>query len=243
MVAMVLYMRSDGELEQLKRLSKDATAWLSEESLKLDTAKEPEMAIRYLNQDQVLDLACMDVAKAEDIEILRELRQKHLQVEILLVADASVSPMEYLTPDIRASSLLLRPYRENQCRQVVLDFFRSYFRSREKVDEKAALLIENRDGKTIIPYRRIYYVEVRERKIFIRLKDKEYSIYDSLEHMLTLLPDTFLQCHRSFVFNSEHFDSVKLSENTIYLEHGISVPLSRSFKAEIKEFVNGLRSI
>lgn len=243
MVVMILYMRNHLEQKQIEQISKDATAYFSEEMLTLETFQKTEKVTEFLNQKQLLDLACMDVMKEEDIHLIKKVRDQYLQSEILLIADSRISPMEYLTPEVRAASLLLKPYEEKQCKQVLYQFFRSFYQSRGGTEEKDALILENRDGKTKIPFHLIYYIEVRERKLFIRLRDKEYSKYDSLENILKILPESFLQCHRSFVFNTEYFDSVKLSENMIRLEQDIFVPLSRSFKPKIKEFVHGLHRV
>lgn len=243
MTVMILYMRNLLEQKRMEQISKDATAYFSEEILTIEKFQKAETAAEFLEGKQLLDLACMEVMKAEDIQLIKKVRNFYMQSEILLIADSRISPMEYLTPEIRAASLLLRPYEEKQCRQVLHHFFRSFYQNRTDADEKCSLILENQDGKTKIPFHLIYYIEVRERKLFIRLQNKEYSRYDSLENILKILPDSFLQCHRSFVFNTEYFDSVKLSENRIRLEHDIFVPLSRSFKPKIKEFVHGLHRV
>jgi len=147
--------------------------------------------------------------------------------------------MEYLTPDVRAASLLLYPYRDGQEKQVFREFLKNYLEGRQAASDQDFLIIENRGGRTAIPFRQIYYIEVRERKIFVRIENKEYCKYDSMEHMLSQLPDTFIRCHRSFAFNAQHLDTVRLSENAVYLDHGIMVPLSRSYKPAVKEYVNG----
>ncbi|MGN0290477.1 MAG: LytR/AlgR family response regulator transcription factor [Lachnospiraceae bacterium] len=239
---MILYDKVQKEQERLKKVIKDAVAYFSEEQLEMVCVLSPKAVQEFLDGRQILDLACMDVSGGEDIRLLRSLRGQYEESELLLVADTDISPMEYLTPDIRAASLLLRPFEGEQCRQIIWEFFRSFYQSREQVDEKKVLLLENRNGKTAIPFHQIYYIEVREKKIHIRLKNKEYSRYDSMEGIMKVLPDSFVRCHRSFVFNAEHLERVKLSENMIYLEHGIMVPLSRSYKPEVKEFVDGLRS-
>lgn len=243
MTVMILYMRNLPEQNHMEQISKDATAYFSEEILTIEKFQKAETAAEFLEGKHLLDLACMEVMKAEDIQLIKKVRNFYMQSEILLIADSRISPMEYLTPEIRAASLLLRPYEEKQCRQVLHHFFRSFYQTRNDADEKCALILENQDGKTKIPFHLIYYIEVRERKLFIRLQNREYSRYDSLENILKILPDSFLQCHRSFVFNTEYFDSVKLSENRIRLEHDIFVPLSRSFKPKIKEFVHGLHRV
>ncbi|MBO5303967.1 MAG: LytTR family transcriptional regulator [Lachnospiraceae bacterium] len=240
MVAMMLYDRNTGELVALRTVSRETFARISEENLELQCISVEKTILAEIEKCQPMDIACVKISGEKEIELLRYMRSSYEQLEILIIADKDISPMKYLTPDIRAASLLLAPYKEKDCQTVMKDFLQSFFQGREQLDEKKVLVITNREGKITIPYHQVYYIEIRERKVFIRLRDKEYSLYDSLEHMLEKLPEMFVRCHRSFVFNTQHLDAVKLSENTVYLTHGITVPLSRSYKPAIKEYIHGL---
>ena len=91
------------------------------------------------------------------------------------------------------------------------------------------------------PYSQIYYIEVRGKKIFIRLKEKEYSKYDSMEHVMEELPDQFIRCHRSYTVNKEYIVGIRLSNNLIMLEDDIIVPLSRRYKADMKAYMKEVR--
>ena len=241
MVTMIIYGSRRREPEAFGRLAKDIFAYLSEEELELYCFSTLDTVREYLTEGSLLDLACIGVTGREEIALLRQIRGLYAQAELLLVADASISPMEYLTPAVRAASLLLYPYQEKQKEQVLRGFLRSCLQDRVQnaSGEKDFLVIENREGRIVIPYHQIYYIEVRERKIFIRIKNKEYSKYDSMEHMLEQLPDIFVRCHRSFAFNMQHLDRIRLSENAVYLEHGMMVPLSRSYKSAVKEYMHG----
>lgn len=241
MVTMIIYGARNKEAEGFGRLTKDLFAYLSEEELKLYCFSRLDTVREFLTGSALLDLACVGVTGREEIALLHQIRGLYAQAELLLVADASISPMEYLTPAVRAASLLLYPYQEEQKKQVLRGFLKSCLQDRlqNASGEKDFLVIENREGRTVIPYHQIYYIEVRERKIFIRIRNKEYSKYDSMEHMLEQLPDMFVRCHRSFAFNIQHLDRVRLSENAVYLEHGMMVPLSRSYKSAVKEYMHG----
>lgn len=236
MVTMIIYGPRRKETESFEKLTKNMFAYLSEEELQLycfctlDTVKE------FLSKGMLLDLACIGVTGQEEIALLQQIRGLYGQAELLLVADSCVSPMEYLTPAVRAASLLLHPYKEQQREQVLRGFLRSCLKARAGHDlkDKDFFVIENREGKTVIPFDQIYYIEVRERKVFIRIRNKEYSKYDSMEHLLGQLPDIFVRCHRSFAFNMRHLERIRLSENTVYLEDGMMVPLSRSYKSAVK---------
>lgn len=240
MIAMFVYDREQRELESLKQLSKETVAYLSEETLEMYSFSSPRAALDFAAQGETLDLACIRIRGKEEICLLRLLRKHFLQLDFLLVADRAVSPMEYLTPDIRAAALLLYPYQPGQQKQVWEIFLKDFLAKRNTDGAEEMFVVENQSGKIPIPVAQIYYIEVRERKIYIRLRNKEYVQYGALEHVMRKLPDTFLRCHRSFAFNTHHLDLVKLSENAIYLEHGIMVPLSRSYKASVKEYIHGL---
>lgn len=174
------------------------------------------------------------------MRLLKSVRKQFEAAELLIVAESTVSPMEYLTPDIRAASLLIRPFGKKQAADVLREFFCSVCSGRSGEEERV-IVVENRQGKISVPVNQIYYAEVRERKVFLRLRTKEYGQYTTMENIMGLLPDYFLRCHRSYAFNARYLERIRLSENTVYLRHGIQVPLSRSYKPALKEYVNGLR--
>ena len=243
MVTMMVCIPGRREAESFGKLSRELFAYLSEEEFKLHCFFTLQETWKFLETGALLDMACIGVTGQEEIKLLRQIRKQYAKVQLLLVADASVSPMEYLTPDVRAASLLLHPYEAKQKERVVRGFLKSCLEEHAQDggsgNDKDVLVLENREGRTVIPYRQIYYIEVRERRIFIRIQNQEYSRYDSMEHMLGQLPDIFVRCHRSFAFNMQHLERVRLSENTVYLEHGMAVPLSRSYKSAVKECMHG----
>lgn len=242
MLEMLVYDKREKEGLELVRLSRDSVAYLSDDRLEVHACKAAAEAESFLREKGLMDAAFMEAADQKSLELVRRARESHEGAQLLLLADRSVSPMEYLTPQIRAMALLLRPFSAAEAKRVVDDFFRVLYRSREEKDEQA-LTLENRDGKIRIPYSHIYYLEVREKRVFVRLKDREYSRYGTLDQMARELPEHFIRCHRSFVVNSRYISRVKLSENSIYLADDILVPLSRSCKAAVKEYMDGLRRI
>lgn len=243
MISVLVYDRNEKEGKELLGFAKDNVAMMSEDQLNVNMFRDAKEAEQYLQKKDLMDAAFMDVTDKNGLSLVRKTREAYEMSELLILADSSVSPMEYLTPAVRASSLLLRPFSSGDAKKVIGDFFRALFRNRGVKEEEKALIVENREGKTPIPYSKIYYMEVREKKVFIRLKEKEYSKYDTLDNVTKELPDNFIRCHRSFVVNAAYISRVKLSENMIYLEDDICVPLSRSYKSTIKEFMNGLRGI
>ena len=164
---------------------------------------------------------------------MESLRRKYSDTSLMLIADASISPMEYIRPSILASALLLRPFSSEQVRESLEAVLQAMDKKQET--EERTFLIENREGKTYIPMSQIYYFEAREKRIYVRLKREEYTFYDTIEHLTEQLPEEFIRCHRSFIVSRSRIQKVMLSKNRIILEHNIEVPLSRSYKAVLKE--------
>ena len=240
MIDVILYDRDRKEQDDLRERVGDSVAVLSDDRLSCSRFASPEQVEKHIAADPPLDLSMLEVADDADIGLTRMIRAFREQADMMLIAESSISPMRYMTPDIRACSLLLRPFSAEQMRTVVHEFISAWYRKRETPSGDRSIVIENRDGRIVVPFSHIYYIEAREKKVFFRLRDKEYSKYDTLENVRTLLPANFVQSHRSFIFNVAYLDKIRLSENSVYLEHGIVVPLSRSFKAPIKEYLRGL---
>lgn len=241
MISMLLFDQKEKEAVLLKEYAHTTFAYSSEENLNLTIALKDEHVEKFLKKNNLMDIAFMEVADDSSIEVTKEVRKHYDLSELLIIAEPSISPMKYMTPSIRAVSLLLRPFTKEQCEQTFLQFFKAFFRNQLEEKEEQKLVFENREGKIAIPYSKIYYLEVREKKVYVRLKEKEYSKYESLENISKDLPDNFMRCHRSFIVNTDYISKVKLSENLIYLDDDILVPLSRSYKSEMKEYIKGIQ--
>ncbi len=235
----LVYDRENEERSKIIVLLRDSTAFASDATLKISEYDTEGKVRAFLAAESPLQLAVMEVCRKSDIILTKELRRSKEHVELMLVAESTISPMEYLTPDIRACSLLLRPYNEAQLSQVLRSFMLSYLDSLSSDNTEDVLKIEGREGIIRIAYKDICYIEVREKKIYIRLRDKEYSKYDSLDNISKKLPDYFMQTHRSYIVNTRLIEQIRISEKLIYLRNGIRVPLSRSYREAIKEIMNG----
>ncbi len=239
---MISLMILDGKTEELKALEgifRSLVAKNSDEMLERILFQNGKKLMESLGKIDLVHMAVMDVTLKDGVEAAQQVRRSQPSSEIMIVADMSVSPMQYMTPAIRAASLLLRPFSGEQLRTVCGDFFENC--QKELFGEKAErnFLVENSDGKTMLPYSSIFYFEAREKKIFVRTKTAEYGIYDTIDRLQQDLPEEFVRCHRGFVINTTMIEKVKLSENLIYMKSDILVPLSRSYKSSIKELLHG----
>ena len=117
MVNLWIYDRNQKEERLLLELSRDAVAYLSDEKLEV-TVPERESLKERPHLQELLDAALWEIAEGRDVRLLKSVRKQFEAAELLIVAESAVSPMEYLTPDIRAASLLIKIGRAS-CRERV----------------------------------------------------------------------------------------------------------------------------
>lgn len=236
MIAMLAYTSSKEELPLIRKLTEDLAAFHSEEKWELYCFSLLLDVRAFFDGQPLVNMACYDVTKKGSLALLSGIRKQYREMPLMLIADDTLSPMEYVRPDILASGLILRPFSEETLKAKLKDMIQQYLEQTEGTKTEEAFVMSVKDGKTRIPYRQIYYMEARDKKIYLRLKEKELAFYGTIEELEKKLPPAFMRCHRSFLVNREYIEKIMLSRNEILLLHGISIPLSRSYKPRFKEF-------
>ena len=234
MVSMIVYDPHAEEMELIKKLVRQAAAVLTEEKWQMEFFTRREQVAAFLKDRPLLDLACYDVSPKGSIDDLERIRRDYQKMRLLLIADASMTPMEYIRPTILASSLLLRPISPEQAREQLMELVEQ-FQDQAFHGQEESLVIETREGRTYVPLAQIYYFEAREKRVYVRLKKQEMAFYETMEHLEERLPDYFVRCHRSFIVSRQRIRKVMLSKSLIELEQGMQIPLSRSYKPAFKE--------
>lgn len=241
MITSLLHNDHESEAKQINIILKDLAAKLTEEKWNILNSASAEELLELLEDKPLVDLFMYDIKDDEGVERLLDIRDDYQLAQLLILADPTLSPMKYIKPGINAQALLIRPFTKEQAYSTISDFIQDYVRKTfgDKKDDRASILVESREGKVSVPYDQIYYIEAMEKKVYVCTGAEEYGFYGTLDGLLEMLPDNFLRCHRSFIVNSNKIRKVALSKNTIYLSDDYEVPLSRSYKATLKEIDNG----
>ncbi len=234
MISMLIYSCKQSEIELLKEISRDIMAYQSDERLDVVIFNKPgDITMDALES---IDVAYIDVTNQQGLQVAKELRSKFPNVEIMIISDNTISPMLYLTPHVRAASLLLKPLSHDMIEKGIQELFNVL--KPDTLDKGDVFVFEDEKEKRRLPYAQILYFEARNRRVYIRVQNKEYGIYGSLEALEEVLPEQFKRCHRSFIVNTSYIGKVWYSKNSILLKNDEEVPLSRSYKTVIKEAVN-----
>lgn len=236
MISMLVCSGDENEIKCIKYNSKELAAYLSDENWQISSFLDTKDIIPFLNQDSTLDLICFDVTLQDSITMVEELRRKNKTAFIALIADISISPMQYMKPSIMAASLFLRPLKNIQVRERLEELFQSFFKETNRESNSEAFVYENREGRVRIPYDRILYFESRDKRIYLCTEEKEVTFYETLDNLMEALPSYFFRCHRSFIVNAKKIERVQISQNTIILEGDSMIPVSRSYRNVAKEY-------
>lgn len=238
---MIFGLMFDSDIQEEKNIRSclsRLTACYTDEKLELKVFHGIKAVVEEIYKKNILDVAVIDVTAQGALDAAKLLRKHFARTEILVIADFSVSPMQYMHPAIRASALLLRP-ESTEWETAIRDFYKQLPIICEKQDEQTDVLwIKNHDGRIRIPFDQIDYLEAREKKVFIRTGQTEFGVTETMEKLSEQLPENFVKCHRSFVVNTDHITQIKLSENLLYLGKELFVPVSRTYKERFKGQIN-----
>lgn len=235
---MISFLAFSDKKEELKNITDstfEISANLSEDDWKIQGFFDIEKLKMFLSDNPIIDISCLDITVDGGIELAENVRKNNCNMYIVVVADTSISPTLYIKPSIMASSLLLKPITSETIKNVFLDCFKNYLKKFKQESSDTSFIIDNREGRQLIPFGMIIFFEARSKKIFLNAEGTEYSFYDTLDNLEKRLDNSFIRCHRSFIIAKSRIKKVMLSKSLILLDNGYEIPLSRTYKGVIKE--------
>ena len=235
MITVLSYLEKLNNIPVLQEEFHSQAAFHSEEDWRYFLYTKLEELRKALKAEPVLDILCWNVSGKQALAELEQTRKKYMEAFLLLIADSSISPMEYLRPSILPTALLLSPFNRLQCSQVLAELISSYCSQFKNKEDEDTFLIETREGRQRVPLSQISFVEARDKKIYICTRSESFGFYETIDHMSELLPAHFLRCHRSFIVAKSHIKNIMISRSMIVLDDDSVIPLSRSYKRVFKE--------
>ena len=234
---MVISEESDRERQYITRYSKDIAGLYTNENWKMIQCATTEELGEVVRGCVQADIVCADITMRGALEMVKELRRIVPAAYIILIASTNISPLLYMRPTISAESLMLKPLDEKQIHEVLSEAIKTYADRFYKPDEEEVFVVENSGGRSLIAYSRILFFEARDKRVYLNTEAEEYGFYDTLDRLEKKMKDGFLRCHRSFLVNKTKISEVYLSQNRIVLRGEFEIPLSRSYKPAVKEYL------
>ena len=141
-------------------------------------------------------------------------------------------PAGIVVPPLELQSL-------NGCLKRILDDY-SRLSGAEEADSQH-LLLESGASTYRVPYSQLLFLEALDKKLNVCTQRQSITVRKSLGSIAGSLPAQFIRCHRSYIVNSDYIDRVSFSDMALTLTNGESIPVSRSCRDALREYLDSRR--
>lgn len=207
-------------------------------------------AIEILNTQRV-DLAILDINIQGDkngIWLAKTMFKN--KPFIFLTAygdDATIKEASLTNP----SSYLLKPFRKedisaaiqvavvnySENKTATIDFKNKTAKNKEILKQQTTFFIKQKDAYIKLLIKDILFIKSDKNYLTIQSNQQNFLIRNTIKEILEILPDNFVQTHRSFIINTNKMD--KVSAINIKINNYI-IPISNSYKKELLSHIHKL---
>ncbi|RDY27731.1 DNA-binding response regulator [Romboutsia weinsteinii] len=175
-----------------------------------------------------IDILLLDIQMGQinGMDTARKIREVDNKMEIIFIT----SLIDYVQEgyEVRAYRYLLKPIESEELEKHITTCIK------EIENKNDYILIKNKSNTYKIYSSEVTYVEVQKKDMLIHTINKTFDVKYSLEKIeKDINQDKFVRCHKSFLVNLSYVENIKT--NTIILESGEEVPVSRYRYKDIKE--------
>jgi DNA-binding LytR/AlgR family response regulator len=226
----------DDEKLQLNLLEKYCLAWLSKNKLQAEIASysSAEAFLFAYEDNKSFDILLLDIQMKEldGISLAKKLRELGEKLSIIFIT--GVKEFVFEGYHVQATDYILKPV-ELEKLEIALD--RAY-KDAQKAEPYIFLQVDNELVK--INEKDIMYIESVGHKSIVYSNSDSYEIKKGISSIENELKQNFFyKCHRSFIVNIIHIDSITKTDVKI---NNIPVPIARGKWEELnKAFLNYYR--
>lgn len=189
-------------------------------------------AVKFLEKESTsADIVFMDIEMPylNGLDAAAEFRKCNQEAVLIFATRATKYAVRGYAVD--AIGYLVKPVGEKAFSEVFEKAMRLY----QDRTRQQTIVLKTKDGMTKISTDRIRYIEASSHMLNIDTGDNVYRIWSGIDKMLEELPEEFVCCHRGYIVNLKHVDSVKKDGLCIVGRPELLIPISRQKRAEFIE--------
>lgn len=138
----------------------------------------------------------------------------------------------------RISGFLVKPVQEEVLRGYLHKIIEENIKNNQNKFE-----IKENGVCTAVLFQEILYLESFGHRIKITVdQGKIYYCYNKLETLAAAFPESFVQCHKSYLINMQKVVSFKPGDHLFIMENGVSIPISKARYHDAKEKFRSYRN-
>lgn len=186
-------------------------------------------ADEYLADGAEYDLLFLDIelngSGMDGMSMARQIRGMELDRQPIIIFVTGYEKYVYDAFDVDAFQYLLKPIDEQKFAEV---FGRAAGQILSEAEEKKkTLVIQCGNESRAIPLDSIYYMESRNHKVVLYLKEGELEYYAKIGVLEEELQGRFYRIHRGYLVNLAYVEGYDKTE--VMLANGDRLPLSKKF--------------
>ena len=96
------------------------------------------------------------------------------------------------------------------------------------------------NNKTIIKQDSIQYIQKDNMKVIFHTDTRDYETYSSFKKIMPQLSERFVQCHKSYIVNTQKITDVDVTNSIIFLDNNQNLKcyIGPKYKNEFMEVFN-----
>ncbi len=218
----------DDEIEVLKECDFKIKKYFSEYNTFL--FEKPMDLEFFLENDKspYIDIIIMDILFKDDngIEAVKRIIEENPHIKVIYLTGFIDYVRDVFETDL--VYFLLKPIEDTKLIEAI-------DKCKAKIDKesKSFVLINDKSGLKRIVYENILFVESDKRKIYVHSFSGRVETNSKLSEFVEKLDNRFIRCHQSFLVNMDYIREMK--NNTIFMNSGAVIPVSRKYNAIVKE--------
>lgn len=210
---MLDFVVCDDNLNALKKLNSMLETLFISKDIKAQivlSTTEPSDLMNYLKSHSV-NVIILDIdlkARVSGLDLANLIRKQDKNVYIIF----TTGHLEYglLAYKYKTFDYLPKPVTAERLEET-LD------RLLDDMSGNATSFVRLDNNKTIITQDSIRYIQKDGMKVIFHTDNRDYETYSSFKKVLPQLPNQFVQCHKSYIVNTQKITGVDIPNNAIFL--------------------------
>lgn len=144
--------------------------------------------------------------------------------------------------ELNAVDYVMKPIKKERL-YLALEKAKGILQKHEQQEKKRILTIKMDRVSYFIPFDRIIFFEVKNRKTIIHTINKQYETNESLDQIFSQLDDRFFRSHRSFIVSLNYISHITFEKETYFVHFRDYPEYAHASKLQKNKLVEKLSSI